>query len=340
MTATKSQADGRASPLEEVPGSRRARRRPSQPKLDAARREESPPPTKPSIVPPSPLPDGASPRTVAYAHSPLGQFEGAAPTLSYSIVVVPLGVALGLGGLVANALDNHGGLTWWKALSWVLAAGTLIFSSSMALVITRSFARRLEALASAAARLLPDDPDLDAEEIGLRKGDAVSALARTLGKLSHRVERLTAELEQASEQEQGRIDQLVRERTRELMRENEDLRRALGDTRGLLSVDADGRIMGPSSPLVRRWFGAPPPSAPFWEYFDRALDGAGARFESVWGEAVREPAFERLPKSIALGDRYLAIEYRPIQSAAGELERVLLLLTDITIPDPDPMTPS
>jgi hypothetical protein len=46
-----------------------------------------------------------------------------------------------------------------------------------------------------------------------------------------------------------------------------------------------------------------------------------------------------MPRTLAVGERYLALEYRAVCSAGGELSRVLLVLTDITIPEPDPATP-
>lgn len=274
------------------------------------------------------------------ALSPFGQLERASPTLTYSVLWVLGGVALGLGGLVAAVSSSAEGMTLPAAILWALAVGTLIFSLSMAVLITLSFARRLEALVVAADSVLPDDAE---PATSSAKGDAIAALARRLGRLTERVTELSAEVEQQNEGEQGRLDTLVRERTRALASENDDLRRALGDSKGLLSVDPDGRIVGQSSPVLTRWLGPMPASASFWEYFEQAAEGVGHRFEAAWeqvlGQMPARPELQRLPRNLAVGDRYLAIEYKAVQAPSGRLERVLLLLSDISIPEPDPATP-
>jgi len=232
-------------------------------------------------------------------------------------------------------------MTWPAATLWAVAVSTLIFSLSMAVLITLSFARRLEALVVAADSVLPDEDPSATTNV---KGDAIAALARRLGQLTDRVTELSAELEQQNEGEQGRLDTLVRERTRALAGENDDLRRALGDSKGLLSVDAEGRIVGQSSPVLTRWLGPMPAAASFWDYFEQAAEGVGPRFEAAWeqvlGQMPAKPELQRLPRNLAVGDRYLAIEYKPVQSPSGQLERVLLLLSDISIPEPDPATPT
>lgn len=173
--------------------------------------------------------------------------------------------------------------------------------------------------------------------------DAVTSLAHSVTKMSERITRLTFELEQCLEEEQARVDELVRERTRGLARESDDLRRVLGESKGLFSVDRDGRIVGSVSPALTGWLGAAPRAARFWEYFERASSGSGSRFESAWAglgrDAPGEASLKRLPKSLAVDGRYFALEYKPVQDPGGNLERVLVLVSDITIPDPDPATP-
>jgi hypothetical protein len=323
-------------------GARRApvgRRRVSDMKLEAVggkRREESGPPTQPSIAPPKgELQEGSERLGVA---SPLGQLEGAAPTLTYGIVLALAAVALAVGAsLTAWRGGQH--VTWLASTMWFLAISTLLFSLSMALSITYSFARRLRALAHAAERLAYSK----SEPAPLVRRDAVTSLARSVAKMSDRITRLTAELEQCVEEEQARVDELVRERARGLARESDDLRRVLGESKGLLSIDRDGRIVGSVSPALTGWLGTPSRTAYFWEYFERASSGSGSRFESAWASVSRDmpgdASLKGLPKSLAVDGRYFALEYKPVRDAGGNLERVLVLLSDITIPDPDPATP-
>jgi HAMP domain-containing protein len=336
---TNSQEHG---PAEEV--ARRApvgRRRVSDMKLEAAqgkRREESAPPTKPSIAPPTAAAfDAAEPLG---AESPLGQLERAAPTLTYGLVVALAALALGVGASM-TAWWRGQEVSWLASSLWFLAISTLLFSLSMALWITLSFTRRLRALADAAERLAYSK----SEPLPLTpRRDAVMSLAQSVTKMSDRITRLTAEIEQCVEEEQARVDELVRERTRSLARESDDLRRVLGESKGLLSIDRDGRIVGSVSSALTAWLGAAPRAAHFWEYFERASSGSGSRFESAWAGVSRdvpgEATWKRLPKSLAVRGRYFALEYKPVQDAGGNLERVLVLVSDITIPDPDPATPS
>lgn len=246
-------------------------------------------------------------------------------------------VALGVGALLA-AWSGGRDVTWLASTLWFLAISTLLFSLLLALLITRSFTRRLRVLADAAEQLAY--PKSEPSPAGPR-ADMVTSLAHSVGRMSERIARLTAEIEQCVEEEQARVDELVRERTRGLARESEDLRRVLGDSKGLLSIDRDGRIVGSASPALTGWLGAAPRAARFWEYFEQASSGAGSRFESAWARVVRDPSGEPnwkgLPKSLAVSGRYFALDYKPVQDAGGNLERVLLLLSDITMPDPSPL---
>ena len=270
--------------------------------------------------------------------SPLLGFHQPAPSLSYRLVLVVGGAALGFGGLLASSrVHDTGG--WLSSGPWVVAAITLVFSLSMAVVITLSFARRLDALALAARRLAYGRPRPANDGA---PNDAIAALARCLSGMSDRIQELQAELERSSEQEQGRLDTLVRERTRDLGEENEDLRRVLGDSKGVLSVDPQGKLIGLASPVIPRWLGKPAHDARVWDYFEQGAPGAGPRFEAAWSELMAHPFdfdLRRLPRSLAVGDRYLGVEYRAVRAGSGELRRMLIILSDISIPEPDPATP-
>lgn len=295
------------------------------------------PPTKPSIAPPSAL-AFLEPEQAAMAESPLSPYYQPAPNLSYRMVLVLAGAALGFGGLLASSRAHDTG-GWLAGAPWVLAAITLMFSLSMAVAITLSFARRLDALALAARRLAYGQgrPDTDS-----KSRDAVASLARCLTRMSDRIQELNADLERSSEQEQGRLDTLVRERTRDLGEENEDLRRVLGDSKGVLGVDPRGKLIGQTSPVICRWLGSAPHEVRLWDYFEQGAPGAGPRFETAWNELMAHPVnfdLRRLPRTLAVGDRYLGVEYRAVRDGNGELLRMLVVLSDITIPEPDPATP-
>jgi PAS fold len=334
----KSQASEPISPREGAPGSHLARRREGA-RLEAVRgkrREESGPPTKPSIAPPSPR---LSPRASTLADSsPLVQLESTAPTLTYSVVISLAAAALGLGAIMAAWSGGRQGGTWFAGTLLFVAVSTLIFSASMAVVITISFTRRLRMLADTAWQLASAKSDAPSAR---PSGDALASLAQSLTRMAERAAALTGELELFVEEEQARVDELVRERTRALAREAEDYRRMVGESKGLLTLDREGRIVAQSS-VLELWLGSMPRSVQFWEYLERASLGTGPRFETAWARAVDarapEPDLGAMPTSLVVGERHFALEYKGVSDAQGKLDRVLVLLTDVTIPAPDPAT--
>jgi hypothetical protein len=339
VRSTNSPAGAPLSPRDGAPGSHLARRRGSDSRLEAVtgkRREESGPPTKPSIAPPSPRPN-AQVSALGDA-SPLIQLERAAPTLTYSVVIVLAAFALGLGAVMAAWSGGRQGSSWFAGTLLFVAVSTLIFSASMAVVITLSFTRRLRVLAEAAWRLAQPKSD---PPLAPPSGDALTVLAHGVTKLAERNAELLGALEQFVEEEQARVDELVRERTRALAREAEDYRRMVGEAKGLVTLDREGRVLAQSS-LLETWLGSMPRSVQFWEYLDKASHGMGARFESAWARAVAseasDPNLAGMPTSLAIGPRHFALEYKGVVDEQGRLDRVLILLTDVTIPAPDPAT--
>lgn len=332
------QASEPVSPRDGAPGSHLARRRGSDARLEAVpgkRREESGPPTKPSIAPPSPRPN-LRPSALGDA-SPLLALERSAPTLTYNLVIGLAVVALGLGGLLAALSGGRQGGIWSGTLLFV-AVSTLLFSASMAGVMTLSFTRRLRVLSEATWRLVQPRSEPPRAP---PSGDALTLLAASVTQMAERIAELTGELELSVEEEQARVDELVRERARALAREAEDYRRMVGDTKGLLTLDHAGRVVAQSS-LLEAWLGAIPRSVQFWEYLERAALGMGPRFESAWARAVDEKAAEPdltiMPTSLVVGERHLALEYKSVLDGQGRLDRVLVLVTDVSIPSPDPAT--
>jgi len=338
---TNSPAGDTVPPRDGAPGSHLARRRGSESRLEAVtgkRREESGPPTKPSIAPPSPRPNQQA--SALGDASPLVQLERATPTLTYSLVIVLAAFALGLGALMAAWSGGRQGATWLAGTLLFVAVSTLIFSASMAVVITLSFTRRLRVLADAAWRLA--QPKSDAP-LAPPRGDAVTSLAHSVTTLAERIALLMSELERFVEEEQARVDELVRERARALAREAEDYRRMVGETKGLLTLDREGRVVAQSS-LLEAWLGSMPRSVQFWEHLEKASRGMGARFEAAWARAVApeatDPDLASMPTSLAVGSRHFALEYKGVLDGHGRLDRVLVLLTDVSVPTPDPATTS
>jgi len=335
VRSTNSQARGSASPRETAPGSHLARRRGSDARLEAVtgkRRDESGPPTKPSIAPPSPRPIRV--RSPLGDASPLVQLERVPPTLTYGVVFGLAAVALALGALTALWSTGQKGSHGLAGTLWFVSVSTLVFSSSMAALITLSFMRRLRVLAQAAWRLAEHKTDSAAEPQG---GDAVGTLARSVTHMAERISILLAELEQCVEEEQARVDELVRERTRALALEAEDYRRMLGETKGLLTLDREGRVVAQSS-MLESWLGSMPRTGQFWEYFERASAGTGALFEDAWSRAIGARAenaqLSHMPTRLRVGERDFGLEYRAVHEPGGKLDRVLVVVSAVTASDP------
>jgi HAMP domain-containing protein len=253
-------------------------------------------------------------------------------------VVVLAGVALGLGALMISWSNGRQAVTGVGSTLWLVAVSTLIFSALMAMVITLSFMRRLRVLSDMAFRLAQGKSEAFVEP----PRDPLTSLALSVTKMSDRLAELLRELEQCVEEEQARVDELVRDRTRALARESDDYRRLLGETKAMLTIDRDGRVLGQPVAL-ESWLGSAPRAGQFWEYFDRAALGVGPRFEAAWARATAisgAPDLADMPASLTVGHRHLALEYKGVLDGEGKLDRVLVLLSDVTIPEPDPATTS
>jgi hypothetical protein len=95
--------------------------------------------------------------------------------------------------------------------------------------------------------------------------------------------------------------------------------------------------------VLETWLGSMPRTGQFWEYIERASTGAGGRFESAWARAIgtASPAdLNAMPTSLVVGERHFALEYKSVVDGDGKLDRVLVLLSDVTVPAPDPATTS
>jgi len=97
------------------------------------------------------------------------------------------------------------------------------------------------------------------------------------------------------------------------------------------------------SVVLDSWLGSAPRAGQFWDYFERASLGVGTRFESAWARATQssgDPDLAAMPKSLTVGRRHFDLEYKGVLDGDGKLDRVLVLLSDVTIPEPDPATTS
>jgi two-component system chemotaxis sensor kinase CheA len=132
------------------------------------------------------------------------------------------------------------------------------------------------------------------------------------------------------------LEKKVEERTVEIAQRNRDMRLVLDNVRqGFLTVDAKGRLSSEHSTVVDTWFGSYEPGEAFAQLLARSDEKFGAWFALSWesvtdGFLPLELALDQLPKRARFGARRLAFEYQPIGDAAGALEKLLIVVSDVT----------
>ncbi len=125
------------------------------------------------------------------------------------------------------------------------------------------------------------------------------------------------------------LEKIVRARTREvhLILNN------IGQ--GFMTVDLHGTMSDERSTIVSSWFGESGDATTFQEYVSKVDAGVGEWFE-LGLESLRdgflptEVSIDQLPKRINLNGSILELSYKPINDASGALEKLLIIISDIT----------
>lgn len=129
------------------------------------------------------------------------------------------------------------------------------------------------------------------------------------------------------------LEQIVSARTRELDRRNRDMAMVLDNVgQGFVTVDATGRMSAERSAILATWLGPAPASGSLIDYLAAvAPDAAGQLqigLDQLFADVLPlELALDQLPRRLAIGDRTLALEFRPI---GGGPESLLIVASDIT----------
>jgi two-component system chemotaxis sensor kinase CheA len=132
------------------------------------------------------------------------------------------------------------------------------------------------------------------------------------------------------------LEKIVTARTLELDGRNRDMRLVLDNVgQGFLTVDLDAVVSAERSAIVRRWLGDGAVDQTFGGYLRRIDTRAAEAFELGFIEVVEqvmplELTLDQLPKRTAAGAVQLELSYSPIFDAAGKLERVLIVMTDVS----------
>ena len=130
------------------------------------------------------------------------------------------------------------------------------------------------------------------------------------------------------------LENRVSERTAALHARNAEMRMVLDHVaQGLVMVGTDGRLFAERSAVLGTWFpdGVPDTLAGF--FIDDP--GTAAWFDIAWGQLIEgfmpmDLGIQQLPAQLRRGDRVLAFDWQPIVSEAGSLERMLVVLSDVT----------
>ncbi|HYP77657.1 MAG TPA: AAA family ATPase [Polyangiaceae bacterium] len=143
--------------------------------------------------------------------------------------------------------------------------------------------------------------------------------------------RLYQELQGANEN----LERRVQERTTELSKRNQDMRRVLDNVRqGLLTVDLHGRLAQEHSRVVDEWLGKFETGTSFASYL-AAIDARFVeRFRLAFEQLIdavlpEEVLIEQFPSSLAHGPRRFQLSYEPIH-AHGKLSGLLVVIDDVT----------
>lgn len=122
---------------------------------------------------------------------------------------------------------------------------------------------------------------------------------------------------------------------RELAKKQDDIRRMLDIMgQGFLSVGLDGRIAGPHSSVLERWFGAPTSGASFSEFLKphdaRSADWVRLAFESLSEDVLPfELVLEQFPARLTVGRQRFALEMKPVFHRE-KLQALVAVVTDVT----------
>lgn len=216
----------------------------------------------------------------------------------------------------------------WKRAA-VAALVALVLGVALAGLVARSLSRRLESITRAASAI-GNGAFATCEKVrdqGPR--DELRLASDAFDTMLDELRKLFGMMQEAAESEQRRLEEEVANRTA-------DIRRLLDSSgQGFATLDREGRLSVERSSALERWLGPPPQSQLFADWLARVAPERAEWFRFAWDEVwadVLPPAvaLAQLPPEVAVGDRVLALTFTPLSAADGGLERVFLVVTDVT----------
>jgi len=216
-----------------------------------------------------------------------------------------------------------------------IAAGVLGLSVLLALMLAslgqRVLTRPVGLLASAAHRVQRDrDFDVRAERVS---DDELGQLTDAFNAMLAMIQARDHELELHREG----LEELVKERTRDLDKRNQEMRLVLDNVdQGLLMLDRDGVPSAERSAIFDRWFGAPEPLQTFGKIIARGASGFDVQFGMQWEQLIDgflpvELNLAQLPATFQTSDgNHFQLTYRAIGDDPEQFEKLLVVVSDVT----------
>jgi two-component system chemotaxis sensor kinase CheA len=214
-----------------------------------------------------------------------------------------------------------------------IGAGALLLGTLLAWAIARSLARRVEDVAQAASEVAKGDLERTLALNGPR--DEIGVLAHAFDAMVRQLRGLIGHINRTAREEKIRLEQLVRERTRQLDRKNADLQLVLDNVeQGFVTVNREGVVVGEQSRIVARWLGQVSPGDSLWSCLDRASPGCQGSFDAAWAQLIdgfmpAQVCLAQMPREWRIEGRHLRFEYQPLGDAET-FDKLLVVISDAT----------
>jgi two-component system chemotaxis sensor kinase CheA len=132
------------------------------------------------------------------------------------------------------------------------------------------------------------------------------------------------------------LEKIVQARTSELNERNRDMRLVLDHVgQGFLTIDKAGVMSSQRSAIIERWLGPADENMSFADYLERSVPEVASAFRFCWreviaGDMILELTLYQMPRRFTLKRRHYELEYTPILDAKEQLEKVLIVISDVT----------
>jgi signal transduction histidine kinase/HAMP domain-containing protein len=128
----------------------------------------------------------------------------------------------------------------------------------------------------------------------------------------------------------------VRDREQRLEVRNDELRMILDSVdQGFLTARPDGSLLPERSAVIQKWLGELPVELKYWELVALVDPGSRSWARGGWYQVSEGPlplavSIDQLPKRLIHQNRHFDFAYHPVLTKAGSLDRVVVVLTDVT----------